>query len=109
MNANGKLKTQSKSEHSNASYDLFKIKSNKELHIPMQIALNNRTVQNGIHKICHILLTDGQNEMRFVFLNRKRTFLTKIKFFIFLGGTKTTFWDQNHRFLEFHQNIILLL
>ena len=53
-----------KSEHSNARYDLLKIKSNKELHIiPMQIALNNRKVQNG-----HVLLTKGQNEMQFTFL-----------------------------------------
>ena len=68
MTANAKLKTPSKSEHSNARYDLLKIKSNKELHIPMQIALNNRKVQNEMHKICHVLLTDGQNEMRFLFL-----------------------------------------
>ena len=46
----------------------FKIKSNKELYIPMQIALNSWKVQNGIHKIGHVLLTDGQNEMRFSFL-----------------------------------------
>ena len=44
MTANAKLKTPSKSEHSNARYDFLKIKSNKELHIPMQIALNNRKV-----------------------------------------------------------------
>ena len=68
MNANAKLKTPSTSEHSNARYDLLKIKSNKELHFPMQIALNNRNIQNGIHKICHVLLTNGQNEMRFSFL-----------------------------------------
>ena len=61
MNTNVKPKTPSKSEHSNARYDLLKIKSNKELHIPMQNALNNRKVQNWIHKICHVLLTDGQN------------------------------------------------
>ena len=36
-----KLKIPSKSEHSNVRYDLLKIKSNQELHIPMQIALNN--------------------------------------------------------------------
>ena len=68
VNVNAKLKTPSKPEHSNARYDLLKIKSNKELHMPMQIALNNRKVQNGIHKICHALLKDGQNEMRFSFL-----------------------------------------
>ena len=34
MNAKAKLKTQSKSEHTIARYDLLKIKSNKELHIP---------------------------------------------------------------------------
>ena len=63
-----KLKTPSKSEHSNARYDLLKIKSNKELHIPMRIALNNRKVQIGINKICHVLLADGHNEMRLSFL-----------------------------------------
>ena len=62
IQAYAKLKTPSKSEHSNAWYDFLKIKSNKELHILMQIALNNTEVENGIHKICHILLTDGQNE-----------------------------------------------
>ena len=42
MNANAKLKTPSKFEHSQARYDLLKIKSNKKLlHIPVQIALNN--------------------------------------------------------------------
>ena len=65
MNVNAKLKTPSKSEYLNAIYDLLKIKSYKELHIPMQIALNNRKVQNEKHKICHVLLTDGQNEMQF--------------------------------------------
>ena len=87
MNANAKLKNPSKSEHSNARYDLLKIKSNNELHIPMHIALNNRNVQNGIHKICHVLLMDGQNETRFSFV----CFLIEIKFLIFFG-TKTFFF-----------------
>ena len=62
MNANAKLKTPSKSEHSNSRYDLLKMKSNEELHIPRQIAL--RKVHNVIQKICHVFLTDCQNEMR---------------------------------------------
>ena len=45
-----KLKTPSKSEHSNARYDILKIKSNKELHISMQIALNNRKSKMGYTK-----------------------------------------------------------
>ena len=75
MTANANLKTPSKSGHTNARYEFVKNKSNKELHFPVQIAMNNRKVQNGIHKICHVLLTDSQNEMRFpvsfVFLNKK--------------------------------------
>ena len=37
-------------------------------YVPMQSAFNNRKVQNGIDGICHVLLTDGQIEMRFPFL-----------------------------------------
>ena len=68
MNANAKLKIPSISEHANARYDILEIKSNKELYSPMQIALKNRKVKNGIHKIPHVLLTDGQKEMWFPFL-----------------------------------------
>ena len=87
-----------------------KIKSNKELHIPMQIALTNRKVKNGIHKICHVLLTNGQHEMWFsflCFLIERERFWQKFNFWFFLA--KNTFFDQKHRFLEFHQNIILFL
>ena len=93
INANAKLKNTSKPEHSNARYDLLKIKSNKELHIPMQIALNNRKVQIGIHKICNVLLTDGQNEMRFsflCFLIEREHFCQKLNIWFF--------WDKNHIF-----------
>ena len=93
MTANAKLKTPSKSEHSNARYDLLKMRSNQELHIPMQIALNNRKVQNGIYKICHVHLTDGQNEMRFWFLcfliEREHIWQKVFCFF---------FWDKKHIF-----------
>ena len=71
-----------------ARYDHLKIKSNEELHIPMQIALNNRKVQNGIHKIYHVLLTDGQNEMWFsflCFLIEREHFWQKIFFWFFFG------------------------
>ena len=92
MNANAKMKTPSQSEHSNVRYDLLKIKSNKELHIPMQIALNNRKVLIGIHKICHVLLTDGQNEMRVssVCFLIEREISDKKNIFCLL------FWDKNH-------------
>ena len=96
MNANAKLQTPSNSEHWNARYDLLKVKSNKELHIPMQIALTNRKVQNGIHKICHVLLTDGQNEMRFLFLCfliEREHFWRKLNFLFF--------WDKNTFFIRF--------
>ena len=65
MTANANLKTPSKSGHSNARYEFVKIKSNKELHFPVQIAINNRKFQNGLLKTFYVLLTDGQNEMRF--------------------------------------------
>ena len=93
MNGNAKLKTPFKSEHSNARYDLLKIKSNEELHIPMQILLNKRKVQHGIHKICHVLLMDGQNEMRLsflCFLIKREQFWQKLNFWFF--GTKSTFF-----------------
>ena len=54
MNTNAKLKTQTKRE-----IGPLKIESNKEFHIPMQTAFNNRKVRNMIHKICHFLLTEG--------------------------------------------------
>ena len=81
MTANAKLETPSKSEHSNARYEFLKI--NKELYFPMQIALNSRKVQNGILKICQVLLTNDQNDMRFSFwgfLMEKEHFFTKNKF-----------------------------
>ena len=76
----------------------------------MQIALNNRKVQNGIYKICHVHLTDGQNEMRFLFLCFliEREHIWQKVFCFFLGQKKHIFY-KNHRFLEFHQNIILFL
>ena len=104
MNANAKLKTPSKSEPSTARYDLLKMKSNKELHTPRQIALNNRKVQNGIHKICYVLLTDGQNEMRFsllCFLVNREHFWQKLIFWYFWGDKThiffikiTDFWNS---------------
>ena len=107
----------------------FKLSQNKELHIPMQIALNNRKIQTGIPKICHILSTDGQNEMRFsflCFLIKRELCGTKFFFFFIFVWKNTqkknthtqknkqtknnnTFFDKNHKFLEFYQNIILFL
>ena len=102
MTVNAKLETLSKSEQSNARYEILKNKSNKELHILMQTALNNRKVQTGIHRIC--LLTDGQNEMRFSFLCflLKREHFWQKKLFLIFWGQKphflflkiTDFWNS---------------
>ena len=83
--------------------EVWKIKSNKVLHIPMQIELDNRKAQNWIHKICHVLLTDDQNEMPFsslCFSIEREHFWQKLNFWFF--GTKTTFfikitdfWNSN--------------
>ena len=67
----------------------------KELHILVQIALNNREVQNGIYKICHVLLTGCQSELQFSFL----CFLIEREHF----WQKLNFWffgDKHHIFLK---------
>ena len=48
---------------------------------------------------------DGQNEMRFSFL----CFLIEREQILIFGGDKKHIFYQNHRFLDFHQNIILFL
>ena len=59
----------------------------------------NYKVQNEMHKICHVLLTEGQRFSFLCFLIE--SFWQKLNVWFF--GDKNIFLDKNHRFLEFHQ------